>query len=419
MSQARRRGAGTARKSFDFVPVGTPVAPILALVGLVIVAFVTLSVSNGRIPGISSGGNNGGGGNGPQATVAPSNTINTEPKASEVPGTFVYAKHGNIWVQSGTQTKQLTKTGQDETPRFSPDGTTIYFIRTEVKQAKAPLQGIITVTLKVPLLMSMPADGSAAPKQLANGEYAFGGGAYHWFYWLRQPTPSPDGKTLALVSDAPDPFPGHIDRDIVLQTMNLASGHLTVANAPEAAPLGHQDPAWRPDGRYLAYTMNARDAGTPRGAPSIWRYDPIARQAKRITGPGYEAPSWSPDGKYLAVTRVSTSGTDVAIVDTRTGAEVARVTNDGRSWNPAWSANGNEIAFLRITNGIIDLKVARLTGTAPGWQVAETIDMTTVSDLDGDSRPDWFIPEAQRTPTAPATSPSPPSASGTPPSAIP
>ncbi len=406
------------RDPFGLVPAGTPAAPMLALGGLVIVALISVGLLNGRLPTIGGNGGNGGDG-GPPPTPAPSNVVITESKASSVPGTFVYAKTGNIWVQQGTNVRELTTNGNDIDPRFSPDGKYIYFIRTEPKQAKAPLQGVITVTLAVPLLMRVPTDGSAQPEQLASGEYSFGGGAYHWFYWLRQPAPSPDGKTLALVSDAPDPFPGHGGRDVVLQTMSLATGKLSVANASESSPLGHQDPAWRPDGKAIAYTRNARDAGTARGAPAIWRYDPSVRKAIAITGPGYEQASWSPDGRYLAATRTNSQGTDVVILDARTGAELMKVTDDGRSWAPAWSENGDEIAFLHLDNGIVDLHVARLQGAGPSWTVGETINMTAVSGLDGASRPDWFIPADKRAPIPSAAPPTPPTASGPPPSAIP
>src|SRR6476620_4308141 len=87
-------------------------APTLALVGLLIVAFVTLSLMNGSLPfvGGSSGSGNRTGtgtGGGPILTPAPSNVVVVVPEVT-VPGSIVYAKAGNIWIQSGKQAHQLT-----------------------------------------------------------------------------------------------------------------------------------------------------------------------------------------------------------------------------------------------------------------------------------------------------------------------
>jgi Tol biopolymer transport system component len=209
-----------------------------------------------------------------------------------------------------------------------------------------------------------------------------------WSAWIRQPVLSPDGRTIALVTDAPDPD----DSNVVLQFFDTQRKRLTRAGVNEVGVLGHQDPEWRPDGRILLYTRNGSDGS--RGAPVIVRLDPKTERSRIMTGPGYMQGSYSPDGRYIAATRTTPRGTDVVILNGSTGNELMRVTDDGASWGPTWSPSGDAIAFLHIEGQTADLRLAKLDGRAPSWTVAETIDLTQVSGLDAASRPDWYIPPA-------------------------
>jgi hypothetical protein len=83
---------------------------------------------------------------------------------------------------------------------------------------------------------------------------------------------------------------------------------------------------------------------------------------------------------------------------------VLRLTTDGASWAPTWSPIGDSIAFMHIEHQIVDLKLVRLDGAAPTWTVKDITDLTEVSGLDGESRPDWFVPADQL--PAPTTAPS-------------
>ena len=126
----------------------------------------------------------------------------------------------------------------------------------------------------------------------------------------------------------------------------MATHRLAPLGVPENPPFGHQDPAWRPDGTQLLYVRNGRDGS--RGAPAIWRYDPATKKTTRFSQAGYSQPAFSPDGRYLAATKISTLGTDVVVLDARTANELLRVTIDGRSWGAAWSPDGTQIAFLHL-----------------------------------------------------------------------
>jgi dipeptidyl aminopeptidase/acylaminoacyl peptidase len=138
----------------------------------------------------------------------------------------------------------------------------------------------------------------------------------------------------------------------------------------------------------------------------IMRFDVARKVARPLTGFGYLNPAYSRDGKYIAATKTSAFGTDIVVLDGSNGQELLRVTNDGASFAPAWSPKGDGIAFLHLSGQLVDLRLARLEGTAPAWEVEERIDLTEVSDLGPESRPDWFIPSGQL-PALPTATPAP------------
>jgi dipeptidyl aminopeptidase/acylaminoacyl peptidase len=385
---------------------------VLAVIGLLIIGWLTLGVVTGDFTFGGGGGTtpNGNGGivGGGTRTPAPSNVVVVDPR-SNVPGSIVYVKSGNVWIQNGGNVRQLTTSGRATMPTWSPDGRSVIYIETVEEEGRFPAQGTARrYFMDVPLLMRIPADGSSPAEELANGRVAID--EYTWFHWLRQPAMSPDGRTIAVMSDGPNPT----QRNVVLQLLDTLTGEFTVPDIPENEPLGHQDPAWSPDGSRLLIVQNGR-ASAARGAPVILEVDPDTGEFAPLTSPGYLSPSWSRDQRWIAATRTTGAGTDVVILDSTTGAEVFRITDEGNAWSPVWSPVGDSIAYFHEEGGIVDLRLARLEGTAPSWRVPETINLTNVSALEGSSRPGWFVPEnqlpplrtppARPSPSAPATGP--------------
>lgn len=402
------RGGGTRRTTGD--PYGLAaarpfVAPLLSALALVVIGILTLNLLSGNLPFMPARGD------GPGATDDPGTVGPVVPGRTPSPsappvvnpdlgidGRLVYAKAGNLWLQEGTQARQLTKTGRDSQPAWSADGEWIYFIETRERKAMFPREGKpLLYRLSYPILTRVHPDGSER-QAILSGLYRTGG-KYAWSYFIRDPAVSPDGKQVAVVSDGPNPT----QSDVVLGLVSVARKKLNPLGLQEYPPYGHQDPAWRPDGQYLLYVRNARESG--KGAPSIWRYDPGTKKTARFSRNGYTEPGFSPDGRYLVATKTNALGTDIVVLDGRSGNELLRVTADGRSWGGAWSPDGTQIAFLRLVGSTTDLYVATIDrGANANLAVVETEALTEFSGLDPASRPAWWGPQPE--PTAPTTTPS-------------
>ena len=411
MTRVARSRPPRAGDPYGIGPIGTIAAPLLSIVGLLLVGIVTLNLLNGDVPFGIGGSNGNGNGVAPGRTAAPSGVV-VVPEEATFQGAIVYAKAGNIWVQTSEGVTQVTSDGGDSMPSWSPDGQWIIFIRSKPEIGYWPVRGRNGhYDIVVPNLMRVRADGGTEPERLATGFVK--DGRLKWSAWMRQPVLAPDAKTIALITDAPNPG----DDNVVLKFFNVETKKLRAAGVKANGVLGHQDPEWRRDGKFLLYTQNGRD-GT-RGAPVIMRYDRASKKAGTLTAPGYMQPSYSPDGRYVAATRTTSLGTDVVILDARNGRQLLRLTDDGASFAPSWSPAGDGIAFLHIVGQTVDLRLTALEGAAPSWTVKDTLDLTEISGLDAASRPDWFIPvellPATPAPTvAPTASPSLGPATGSP-----
>lgn len=381
---------------------GAYVGPSLSLVGLVIVAVVSVGLINGRVPTIGGFGPGPTDGGGPIRTPTPSDVIIVDPR-SEIPGTIAYVKAGNIWIQSGDQVSRLTNSGLDAMPSWSPDGKWIYFVRYKGLYGHFVIGGVRRgYSLLVPQVMRIRPgsirDSDASAELLFSG--LFKRGDQTWSYFIRQPVLSPDLNRLAIVSDGPNP----LENDVVLQFFDLTTKKLSSAGAAQNQPLGHQDPAWSPNGALLLFVKNGREGA--RGLPMLMRYTVSNGKVSTLAGPGYNAPSWSPDGRFIAATRTDGLGTDVVILDARNGAELLRVTKDGRSFSATWSPAGDALAYLHIDRGVVDLVTVKLVGSGPTWTLGETLPLTDAAGLDGASRPSWFIPASELPPPTPTPAPS-------------
>jgi Tol biopolymer transport system component len=402
-------------------------APLLALLGLILVAggsvmaASTLGVFGAAAsattrptiapdtaqPDASSGGSQDGTpapGDSVDALVLPEVTptplpteIVTPPPDQQlgVTGTILFSRGGDIWSVTGKDDlTQLTNKGTDQMPAWGPDGKTIYFVQTVPKEGYPNGRNASKYTFYVTDIMSISADGKNRTR-LTNSYPSTGQGV--WSATTIQPDVSPDGKTIVVVSDlGKAPASETVIETVALATMSSNGKGLKSMGVRTVNDLGHNDPAWSPDGTHLAFTFDDKNGAV--GAPKIGIVTAGGKGIDLSKG-GYANPSWSPDGRYIVAEHTVGVGRDIVILDPATWSEVIRLTKDGDSFAPVWSPNGDQIAYLHRNGLGIDLRVLTLD-TSNGLSRVDDKPITEDGSLDATSPPAWYIPTGQRTPIA-------------------
>jgi TolB protein len=283
-------------------------------------------------------------------------------------GRLLFVKDGDLWVLDSSGAHPLATGGTFSQPSWAPDGGSLAYVYRGTNFAD-----IFTTD-----------EQGQSQTRLTNSQSTI----LDNNDWNLRPTWSPDGKLIVFVSDRNSAFP-------TLSLMNAADGSgRRVLSTPGLQEEAVDAVSWSPDGTQLAVTLFNEPGPTqialiPLGTTGTLGTTgrPLGHVLTTLSGGAFD-PAWAPDGTWLAFAGRDGFAIDLFAVQSD-GTSLTRLTNDGLlARSPAWSPDGRQLAYLSNRTGffevwLIDLSVdssGGLTASSPR-QVTQDLHVDATSGL--------------------------------------
>ena len=309
------------------------------------------------------------------ACAGPDLTTGTTPIArpgANPSGRILFVQHGHLAVWQDGKIQQLGDVSDAAWARWSPDGQRIAYVRMGDSYSD---------------LWVANADGSAA-KALTRNQPSGQPGTYNYVQqavWALMPAWLPDGSTIAYISD-----------------LNTAKNFLWLISSTGGQPrlvgattrLGDniEWPSVSPDGQRVVFALRVTGETELQRRTDLWVVNLTTGEVAPLVqgGDGNYAPAWSPDGQWIAFVSRHGEQNDLAVVSAR-GGQPVQLTTLGTVAAPAWSPDGQQLAFLVAEkDGSFSVEAVRFSVDANGTPQASTPSkLFSAPDIDARSGLSW------------------------------
>lgn len=296
-----------------------------------------------------------------------------------LPGKLLFVHQGVIWRWQGRDAAPLFGAGRAAHPALSPTGDRIAYIA-----RSNSFSDLLLADATGQPLAQLTNYGTDEPINSLRRVYAS--------RWVFYPTWAPDGSNVVVAAQAAPPVGDPpADYNLGLTLLPVGPGPARPLYAAEGAQVARS--AFSPDGTTLIFT---RAATVPGGQQRLYRLEMAAGVAQPVAGapaPSYD-PAFSPDGAWLAFAARDGDQTDIFVLPAHGSGTPLRLTTMGRARAPAFAPDGSHMAFLAVSPDSrgFDLWVAEVQQSENGGlSLGPPRRLTQGMKLDGDSGVVWGL----------------------------
>lgn len=308
----------------------------------------------------------------PQATPEPG-PAGEAVRGEELPGRLLFARGAVVWQWQGREARPLIAGAAQ--PAFSPDGERIAYI----VRADGASDLMLADRRGAPLARLTQNSGQAPPTSLER---------VYESMWAFYPAWSPDGGELVVAAQpAPPEGDPPAEYALGLYAVGAGGGAGRPVYAEGGVTCGRS--AIGPGGE-LVFVRTGDGAG---GEQRLFRLgaDGAPEPLAGAPTPSYD-PAFSPDGRWLAFAGRADERTDIFVLPAGGAGAPLRLSDLGAARAPAFSPDGRLLAFLAVSPGEagFDLWVAELRADAAGALLAgEPRRVSRGLAIDADSGLSW------------------------------